>query len=125
MRLDCSGWRRRAQGRPRDRTADLVIPRAPQVGLDRASPGARREGGRNMNLLVVGSWHRTADLPLLERLSVPAGATSATLGRLVAQRYVDEAVVLSTCNRVEIYAAVSAFHGGLADSGTALAAYAD
>ncbi len=77
-----------------------------------------------MNLLVVGISHRTANLPLLESLSVPADAASTALGRLVAQRYVDEAVVLSTCNRVEIYAAVSAFHGGLADIGTVLAAQA-
>jgi glutamyl-tRNA reductase len=77
-----------------------------------------------MNLLVVGISHRTANLPLLESLSVPVGAAPATLGRLVAQPYVDEAVVLSTCNRVEIYAAVSAFHGGLTDIGTVLAAQA-
>jgi glutamyl-tRNA reductase len=77
-----------------------------------------------MNLLVVGISHRTADMPLLESLSMPTGATSVTLGRLVAQPYVDEAVVLSTCNRVEIYAAVSAFHGGLSDIGTVLAAQA-
>jgi len=63
-----------------------------------------------MNLLVVGVSHRTANVPLLESLSVPVGAAPATLGRVVAQGYVDEAVVLSTCNRVEIYAAVSAFH---------------
>src|SRR5689334_25269666 len=77
-----------------------------------------------MNVLVVGISHRTATLHLLESLAVPAGAASGTLGRLVAQRYVDEAVVLSTCNRVEIYAAVSAFHGGLTDIGTVLAARA-
>jgi glutamyl-tRNA reductase len=77
-----------------------------------------------MNLLVVGISHHTANLPLLESLSVPADAASTAIGRLVAQRYVDEAVVLSTCNRVEIYAAVSAFHGGLADIGTVLAAQA-
>jgi glutamyl-tRNA reductase len=34
---------------------------------------------------------------------------------------VGEALVLSTCNRVEVYASVSAFHGGLADVGAVLA----
>jgi glutamyl-tRNA reductase len=78
-----------------------------------------------VNLLVVGISHRTAAVPVLERLAVPAGAAPETLGRLVSQQYVDEAVVLSTCNRVEIYAAVSAFHGGLADIGSVLAAQAE
>jgi glutamyl-tRNA reductase len=77
-----------------------------------------------MNLLVVGISHRTANLPLLESLALPAEAAPTTLARLVTQQYVDEAVVLSTCNRVEIYAAVSAFHGGLADIGAVLAAQA-
>jgi glutamyl-tRNA reductase len=74
-----------------------------------------------VNLLVVGISHRTAAVSVLERLAVPAGATPDTLARLVSQQYVDEAVVLSTCNRVEIYTAVSAFHGGLADIGGLLA----
>ena len=75
-----------------------------------------------MNLLVVGVSHRTAAVPVLERLAVPAAAAPQTLATLLARQYVDEAVVLSTCNRVEIYAAVSAFHGGLADIGAVLAA---
>jgi glutamyl-tRNA reductase len=37
------------------------------------------------------------------------------LEKLIAQPYVGEAVVLSTCNRVEVFAAVSGFHGGLGD----------
>jgi glutamyl-tRNA reductase len=78
-----------------------------------------------VNLLVVGISHRTAPVPVLERLAVPVGAATDTLDRLVSQQYVDEAVVLSTCNRVEIYAAVSAFHGGLADIGSVLAAQAE
>jgi glutamyl-tRNA reductase len=41
--------------------------------------------------------------------------------RLAGTPYVSEAVVLSTCNRVEVYAAVSGFHGGLADIGAVLA----
>lgn len=74
-----------------------------------------------MNLLVVGVSHRTAGVPLLERLAVTAQATPALLAELLTQGYVGEALVLSTCNRVEVYAAVSAFHGGLADVGSVLA----
>ena len=68
-----------------------------------------------MNLLVVGVSHRTAPVALLERLAVAPGDVPATLSSLLGRSYVGEAAVLSTCNRVEVYAAVSAFHGGLTD----------
>jgi glutamyl-tRNA reductase len=74
-----------------------------------------------VNLLVVGVSHRTAGVALLERLSVTPDQTPQLLNRLLAQEYVGEVLVLSTCNRVEVYAAVSAFHGGLADIGAVLA----
>ncbi|MEV0134778.1 glutamyl-tRNA reductase [Dactylosporangium sp. NPDC050688] len=77
-----------------------------------------------MNLLVVGISHRTAGVPLLERVAVPGDQLAAVVADLVAQPYVDEAVMLSTCNRVEIYASVTAFHGALADIGGILAARA-
>ncbi|GAA2654365.1 glutamyl-tRNA reductase [Paractinoplanes durhamensis] len=68
-----------------------------------------------MNLLSVGASYRTADVSTLERLTIAEGDVPRLLHRLVSQPYVGEAVVLSTCNRVEIYAAVSGFHGGLGD----------
>jgi glutamyl-tRNA reductase len=68
-----------------------------------------------VNLLSVGASYRTADVGTLERLAIAAEALPVVLQRLVAQPYVGEAVVLSTCNRVEVYAAVSGFHGGLGD----------
>jgi glutamyl-tRNA reductase len=66
-----------------------------------------------MSLLVVGCNHRSADLPLLERLAVPAEALPKALRSLTGLDHVLEAVVLSTCNRVEIYAHVTRFHPGL------------
>jgi glutamyl-tRNA reductase len=77
-----------------------------------------------MSLLVVGVSHHTAPVDLLEAVAVPAEATAAMLDALVAQPHVREAVVLSTCNRVEVYAAVTAFHGGLTEIGGVLAARA-
>ncbi|WP_326549576.1 glutamyl-tRNA reductase [Micromonospora sp. NBC_01813] len=68
-----------------------------------------------MNLIVVGASYRTTPIATLERLAVAPTDTGEVLRRLLAQPYVDAAVVLSTCNRVEVYAAVSGFHGGLAD----------
>ncbi|GIE27894.1 glutamyl-tRNA reductase [Actinoplanes italicus] len=68
-----------------------------------------------MNLLSIGASYRTADVAVLERLAIPESGVPELLQRLVAQPYVGEAVVVSTCNRVEVYAAVSGFHGGLGD----------
>jgi glutamyl-tRNA reductase len=66
-----------------------------------------------MSLLVVGCNHRSADLPLLERLAVPAEELPKALRSLTGLEHVLEAVVLSTCNRVELYAHVTRFHPGL------------
>ena len=68
-----------------------------------------------MNLLSIGASYRTADVAVLERLAISESAVPEVLQRLIAQPYVGEAVVVSTCNRVEVYAAVSGFHGGLGD----------
>ncbi|MDY7084829.1 MAG: glutamyl-tRNA reductase [Actinomycetota bacterium] len=68
-----------------------------------------------MNLLSVGASYRTADVATLERLTIAEDAVPGLLEKLVAQPFVGEAVLLSTCNRVEIYAAVNSFHGGLGD----------
>jgi glutamyl-tRNA reductase len=77
-----------------------------------------------VNLLVVGVSHRTASVPLLERLAVSQADLPDILRTLLGHPYVGEATLLSTCNRVEVYAAVSAFHGGLTDIAGVLAARA-
>jgi glutamyl-tRNA reductase len=74
-----------------------------------------------MNLLVVGASHRTADVALLEQLSIPVTDVPGMLAALLRREHITEAVVLSTCNRVEVYAGVNAFHGGVADVSAALA----
>jgi glutamyl-tRNA reductase len=66
-----------------------------------------------VKLIVVGASYRTAPVAMLERLAVAAADLPGVLRRLVGEPYVREAVVLSTCNRVEVYAAVTGFHGGL------------
>lgn len=55
-----------------------------------------------MRVLLVGMSHRTAPLDLRERLAVPDPIPG--LRKLVASEEVDEAVILSTCNRVEVVA---------------------
>ena len=74
-----------------------------------------------MSLLVVGMSHRTASVPLLERASVAPAELPEVLHELLRGDHVAEALVLSTCNRVEIYADVDRFHGGLQDTSSVLA----
>ncbi|WP_169786696.1 glutamyl-tRNA reductase [Nitriliruptor alkaliphilus] len=68
-----------------------------------------------MSVLVVGCNHRSADLALLERLAVPTEELPKALASLTRLPHVTEAAILSTCNRVEVYASVSRFHPGLAE----------
>jgi glutamyl-tRNA reductase len=71
--------------------------------------------------LVVGLSYRTAPIAFLERASLEAAAARDLEARLVRSDHVAEAVVLSTCNRLEVYAEVSKFHGGVDDVAQALA----
>jgi glutamyl-tRNA reductase len=68
-----------------------------------------------VSVVVVGLNHRHATLDQLERLSVAPEHMPKALLSLVQREHVSEAVVLSTCNRVEVYARVHRFHGGIAD----------
>ena len=68
-----------------------------------------------MSVLVVGLSHRSAPVDVLERVAVGADDVPKLLDELVRRAHVSEVTLLSTCNRVEVYAVVDAFHGGLAD----------
>ncbi|RZQ64296.1 glutamyl-tRNA reductase [Amycolatopsis suaedae] len=74
-----------------------------------------------MNVLAIGLSHRTAELATLERVAVPAAEIGKVLHELQQARHVSEAMLLSTCNRIEVYAVVETFHGGLADIAEVLA----
>jgi len=58
-------------------------------------------------LCVIGLSHRTASVELRERATIPGTELPSTLARLHAVPGVHEVMVLSTCNRVELYAAVA------------------
>jgi glutamyl-tRNA reductase len=60
-----------------------------------------------MTIVCLSLSHRFVPAEVLEKLAVPSGELGEVLARLHALPGVDEAVVLSTCNRVEVYAAVS------------------
>ncbi|HEV8557244.1 MAG TPA: glutamyl-tRNA reductase, partial [Actinophytocola sp.] len=77
-----------------------------------------------MSVLAVGLSHRTADLRVLERATVPADEAGKLLDELLRCDSVAEVVLISTCNRVEVYAVVEAFHAGLAEIVVVLARHA-
>ncbi len=68
-----------------------------------------------MTLLAVGLNHQTAPSPVLERAALGHDEVIAVLKELLAGEHIAEAVVVSTCNRVEVYAESATFHGGLAE----------
>jgi glutamyl-tRNA reductase len=76
-----------------------------------------------MSVLIVGLSHRSAPVATLERAAV----SGDPLGKLLRDIYEADAVagtfVVSTCNRVEVYAEVDKFHAGLSAISDLLARY--
>ena len=66
-----------------------------------------------MNIIAVGLNHRTAPVELRERLAVTESRLPEALARLKRWPGIDEGVILSTCNRVELYAVVKDTELGL------------
>ena len=63
-----------------------------------------------MSFVAFGLSHRTAPLAVLEQVSVGPAERSKLLRQLCADDAVDGAVVLSTCNRIEVYLDAGRFH---------------
>ena len=59
-----------------------------------------------MHIVVVGLSHRTAPVEVREKLSIPDQSITDSLNALKAFSEVLEVSILSTCNRLEIYALV-------------------
>ena len=58
-------------------------------------------------IVVLGLSHHSSPVELRERFAFGEARIPAVLQLLREQGLVDEAVILSTCNRVEIYASTS------------------
>lgn len=74
-----------------------------------------------MSLLAVGVSHQTAPVALLEQFAMDDDERVKALHELVGTDHVSEALVLATCNRVEVFAEVEKFHGGVTDVSRVLA----
>jgi len=74
-----------------------------------------------MSLLVVGLSHRSAPVSVLERAALAPQLRGKLLQDAAGAEPVAEAAVLSTCNRIELYADVDRFHAGVAELSALLA----
>ena len=74
-----------------------------------------------MSVLLFGVSHRSAPVSVLEQLATDESDQTKLIQRMLQSPLVTEAMILSTCNRVEVYAVVDAFHGGLSAIGQVLA----
>jgi glutamyl-tRNA reductase len=74
-----------------------------------------------MSALVVGMSHHTAPVTVLERAALSADAVEKLLADVHSAEHICEAVAVVTCNRVELYADVATFHGGVEEISSLLA----
>ncbi len=68
-----------------------------------------------MSIVAIGCNHRSTPLSILERMTIAPDDLPKALTDLGSATHLSEVVVLSTCNRIEIYAYAEKFHGGYQD----------
>jgi len=66
-----------------------------------------------MSVLVVGMSHNSAPVDVLEQVARDPDGALKLIRDVFDIEHVVEATVLSTCNRIEVYAAVDRFHGSV------------
>jgi glutamyl-tRNA reductase len=74
-----------------------------------------------VSVVVLGLSHRSAPLALLERVALAPEGAERLANAITSGECIGEAVVLATCNRVEVYADAVTFHGAVSEIGEALA----
>ncbi|MFB9833431.1 glutamyl-tRNA reductase [Actinoallomurus acaciae] len=77
------------------------------------------------SVLVVGLSHRSAPVTLLERAAVSGDGLDKLLHDVHQVTNVDGVVVVSTCNRIEVYADVEKFHAGVSSISELLSRHSD
>lgn len=66
-----------------------------------------------MNIVVVGLSHKTAAVEIREKLSIPEQKVEESIHHLLSYPHVEEVAIISTCNRLEIYAVVKETEQGV------------
>lgn len=65
-----------------------------------------------MHIIVSGLSHKTAPVKIREALSFPEHSLDEALNNLTSYAHINEGVILSTCNRTEIYAVAADIDSG-------------
>ncbi|MDO8885939.1 glutamyl-tRNA reductase [Candidatus Oleimmundimicrobium sp.] len=78
-----------------------------------------------MHIIVVGLSHKTAPVEIREKLTFPLQDQEGPLQHLVSYESIAEGVILSTCNRTEIYVLASDLNKGKADILNFLSSFCD
>lgn len=68
-----------------------------------------------MNIVVVGLSHKTASVDVREKLSIPETQIEEAIAHLRSYPHVEEVVIISTCNRLEIYSVVRETEQGVVE----------
>lgn len=68
-----------------------------------------------MSIVVIGLNHRTSPVEVLEKVMIPETEMQKALHGIASRDDIREAVLLSTCNRTEVYASAERFHGAFDD----------
>lgn len=68
-----------------------------------------------LSIVVLGLSHRSAPIELLESCAVAPSDVGKYLGALIECDHVSEVVVVSTCNRTEVYAVAEKFHAAFGE----------
>ena len=74
-----------------------------------------------MTVIAIGLNHRSAPLGVLEQMALSADDVPKALAEITSSSVVNEAVLLSTCNRTEVYVHAERFHDAYRDVREALA----
>jgi glutamyl-tRNA reductase len=69
-----------------------------------------------MNIAVIGLSHKTATVEVREKLSIQEDRVQAALQALCSCPSIEEAAVLSTCNRMELYVVTKETEGGIRET---------
>ncbi|KAL3515440.1 hypothetical protein ACH5RR_022342 [Cinchona calisaya] len=74
---------------------------------------ADRYTKESSSLLVIGINFRTTPVEIREKLSIPEAQWPQAISELCGLHHIDEAAILSTCNRMEIYVVALSQHRGV------------
>jgi len=69
-----------------------------------------------MNIAVIGLSHKTATVEVREKLSIQEDRVESALQTLCSCPSIEEAAVLSTCNRMELYVVTKETEGGIRET---------